>query len=345
MKSISLLLLLISVYACQTTDEYPNEMEDQNKTLIAVENEVVAFYNVENLFDIEDDPETDDDDFTPTGEQRWTQERYTQKLNKISKVLFDLGDKAPMLIGLVEIENQKVVEDLGKSGELANRKYRIAHFDSEDRRGIDCALLYDENRMAVLEKEKLVVRIPDNENYLTRDILYVKSKLNNDEILHIFVNHWSSRREGVAESEHKRVRAAQVLSQKIQEIKKDEPEAKILIMGDFNDTPHDKSIRLLSVDSDKKNTFTNLMTALSEKGEGSIVHERKWYLFDQMLVTQNLLNGNGIRVKDQRAHIYRSDEIIYTYKNGGQKPNSTYGGPEYYGGFSDHLPVYLILEQ
>ncbi len=345
MRNAIIYILMGTFLSCEMTPNKEGRMQDDKQNLVALQEEVVAFYNVENLFDLEDDPNTDDDDFTPNGEQKWTAERYQHKLNQLAKVLFKMNEKAPMLIGLVEIENKKVVEDLAHTGGLTDRKYKVAHYDSEDHRGIDCALLYDQSRMQLIDQEKIVVRLPNNSNYTTRDILYVKGKLHNDEIIHVFVNHWSSRRGGVTETEPKRLRAAEVLKEKTEEIRRSEKEPKILIMGDFNDEPKDYSLQKILGASGKKGDFSNLMFTPAKNGEGTIVHEREWYMFDQLIVTHNLLDNTGLRVKNKTGVVFRPAEIIYTYKNGGQKPNSTYGGPEYYGGFSDHLPVYLILEQ
>lgn len=345
MKLTYILLVISWLYACETSTESKEKMEEISNELNSANNQIVAFYNVENLYDVANDPRTDDEDFTPYGDNHWDEERYAHKLNQISKVLFDLGRQAPMLIGLVEIENSKVVLDLAKTGDLSKTAYHLAHFDSEDRRGIDCALLYDSKRFRLIDKEKLMVRLPGNRDFATRDILYVSGEIAGGEKLHVFVNHWSSRREGTEETEPKRLRAAQILKEKIIEIRNQEPEAKILVMGDFNDEPKNKSIQQILNAAGKNASLYNLMAEMAHEGEGSIVHDREWLMFDQMMVSHNMLSNKDLHVKDQKAYVYRADEILYTYKNGGQKPNSTYGGPEYYGGFSDHLPVYLILEQ
>jgi predicted extracellular nuclease len=336
---------MASLAACDGTKTQPEQKMINEGELLSPNNQIVAFYNVENLFDVENDPNTLDDDFTPYGDQHWTEERYEHKLQNLSTVLFALGEQGPMMIGLVEIENHKVVEDLAKTGNLANTPYKLVHFESEDRRGIDCALLYDPRRMKVLEQEKLVVRLPENRDFATRDILHVKAALADGEIVHVFVNHWSSRREGTTESEVKRVRSATVLKERIAEIRQEEKDPKILIMGDFNDEPKNKSIQQVLNAAGKNASLFNLMAEMAYEGEGSIVHQREWLMFDQMMVSQNLLTSNGLKIKDNKAYVYKDESILFTYSNGGQKPNSTYGGPEYYGGFSDHLPVYLILEK
>lgn len=346
MMKITLLFFALSLLsACEMSTNQKEEMTETNGELQSADDQIVAFYNVENLFDIENDSQTNDDDFTPYGYQAWTQERYIHKLDQISKVLYDIGNQAPILIGLVEVENYKVVKDLAKTGGLSRTNYTIAQFDSPDRRGIDCALLCDADRFEILDKQKLTVELPDNRNYLTRDILYVKGKVEGSEELHVFVNHWSSRREGINETEPKRIRAAQVLKEKIAEIREKSPDAKILVMGDFNDEPKDKSVQQILNAAGKNASLYNLMADAAYDGEGTIVHQREWYMFDQMMVSQNMLQSNGLSIKDNKAYVYRTDEIIYSYKNGGSKPNSTYGGNEYYGGFSDHLPVYLKLAQ
>jgi predicted extracellular nuclease len=344
MKKYISLGILSLLCGCQLSTEKESEMINEGE-LLSANNQVVAFYNVENLFDLENDRQTNDDDFTPYGVQHWTKERYDRKLENLSTVLCDLGNQAPMLIGLVEVENQKVVEALAEKGGLANTSYKLVQYDSPDRRGIDCALLYDSRRMIVEEQEKLNVSLPGNSSYLTRDILHVTGKIAGNETIHVFVNHWSSRREGTSETEHKRLQSATVLKEKIAEIRGEEGDVKIIVMGDFNDEPKNKSIQEILNASGPKASLFNLMIQPAQDGEGTIVYHREWLMFDQLMVSQNLLSGQGVKVKNDKAYVYSDESILFTYKNGGQKPNSTYGGPNYYGGYSDHLPVYLILEQ
>lgn len=344
MKKLILYTVLATLASCELPNEQSEPMIHEGE-LLSANNQIVAFYNVENLFDLENDRLTNDDEFTPNGDLHWTKERYDHKLQNISKVLFNLGNQAPMLIGLVEVENYKVVEELAKTGRLSKTPYKIVQYDSPDRRGIDCALLYDTRRLIVEEQEKLDVRLTGNDDFLTRDILHIKGLIANNERVHIFVNHWSSRREGTMETEHKRIRAATVLKEKISEIRKYDPDVKIIVMGDFNDEPSSKSVQQILNAAGSKASLFNLMAEPSREGEGTIVYKREWLMFDQLMVSQNLMHGKGLNVKGEKAHVYKDESILYTYHNGGQKPNSTYGGPEYYGGYSDHLPIYLILEQ
>jgi predicted extracellular nuclease len=342
LMKISPIILIFTLTACMNDSKQKN-MDPSELNII--KNQTVVFYNVENLFDLENDPSTNDDDFTPFGRQQWDQAKYNHKLQQIALALSKIpSQELPMLIGLVEIENAKVVLDLAKTTPLNKVKYKLSHFNSDDRRGIDCALLYNPAYFQPIDEQKLRVRLPDNTDYFTRDILYVKGAIQNGGILHVFVNHWSSRRAGKAESANKRLRAAEVLSLKLDEIKRADPNAQILIMGDFNDEPKDKSVQHLLANGSQA-WLTNLMLSIKKGNNGTIVHKRKWYLFDQFIVSNNLMGNSGLRVKDNKAAIFDDEMLLYRYANGKGKPNSTFGGPEYYGGFSDHLPIFLIIDK
>ena len=180
---------------------------------------VAMFYNVENLYDTVNDPKINDDEFTPSGKVPWTKERLETKIKHTGQVITDITSPAmPDLIGFAEIENQQVLEMLTSSAGLSKTKYGIVHYDSPDERGIDVAMLYNPATFKVISSEPLHVTLPDND--LTRDILYVKGKLNSGEILHVFINHWPSRREGSEISASKRMAAANVLRAKIDAIQK-----------------------------------------------------------------------------------------------------------------------------
>lgn len=307
----------------------------------------VVFYNVENLFDTINDPLTNDSEFTPFGEKQWDEERYELKLNHLSEAI-SLIEKNPVLVGLSEVENYKVLEDLIATNPLNEINFGIAHFNSPDTRGIDCALLFDKTIFELISKQKLPVTLMDNEDFKTRDILYVKGRMDNVEV-HVFVNHWPSRREGQVESEHKRIRAAEVLRAKVTQLLKENNEANIIILGDFNDEPNNFSLNstLRAKESGFANeddlvnlSFDNLII-----NEGTTKHEQEWIVFDQIIVSQAIYDySSGIGVKGNDAETLDSKTLLYTYPDGGQKPNSTYGGRKYFGGYSDHLPVYILLK-
>jgi len=346
-------LLLIGIVACFTQCE----MTDTNKQNVDRKEQMtersfagrsVVFYNVENLFDTEDDPHTNDSDFTPYGDYNWDEERYQTKLDRISEAI-DLVKEKPVLIGLAEVENHKVLEDLLNNGPLSQTTYKYIHYNSPDQRGIDCALLYDSRLFTVEKSEKIPVKLPNNLHFNTRDILYVKGTLSGTVETHIFVNHWSSRREGQIETEHKRLRAAEILRAKVDEILNQDKNANIIILGDFNDHPTNKSLRtvLRAKESgySSEGDLINLLYEEHEEGEGTSVHQREWAVLDQIIVSQSVYdNSSKLGIVDRDAEILREDDLLYTYHDGGQKPNATFGGRKYYGGYSDHLPVYIVLK-
>ena len=218
----------------------------------------IAFYNVENLFDTINDPNTKDDDFTPNGQKNWTSERYEKKFLNISKVLSSINpDEIPDLIGLVEIENKTVLEDLINTQALINNKYEIIHEESPDMRGIDVGLIYNPSEFKYLSHKKIPINI---KGYKVRDILYTKGIINTSDSLHIFVNHWKSRSGGQEKTEPNRIVCAQTLRNEIDSILQLNCNAKILILGDLNDEPKNKSIfEVLKADNkDSKESLFNL---------------------------------------------------------------------------------------
>ena len=306
----------------------------------------VAFYNMDNLFDIYDDPDTLDDDFTPQGEKRWTLRRYKNKINKISDVLVQLGTEhavsAPALIGIAEVENKEVLIDLVNSKKLKPYHYDFAHFESPDERGIDVALLYQKKYFEYLDSRPYELLLYDekgNRDY-TRDILLVKGRLNG-ELIYIIVNHWPSRRSGQDISEIKRIKAAERVHEIIDEIHRETPEAKIIIMGDFNDGPHSKSIQQYLV----TDNFYNPMAYLKDTGNGSSTYNDEWFLFDQIIFSKNFFD------KQPNSHFFRYAEVfdpkfVRTWKGKRKnKPFRTFVGRWHQGGYSDHFPVYAFLEK
>jgi predicted extracellular nuclease len=251
----------------------------------------VAFYNVENLFDTVDDPHTFDDDFTSEGKKQWNTKRYRDKIKKLGTVISKLGNEQslhpPALVGLVEVENAKVVHDLANSADLRKHHYDFVHYDSPDDRGIDVALLYNKQFFELLGSENYPLYLEDAQGKrdYTRDILVVYGNLNG-EFVHILVNHWPSRREGKEKSEFKRIEAAKLAKSIANEIQAKSFDAKIIIMGDFNDDPTSRSIKEHLVTED----FYNPMESLLDRDSvGSLTYESKWNLFDQIIITKNFL--------------------------------------------------------
>lgn len=355
MKRVLLYFVVFTLFSCEEKGVVnSNSRESIVKPtfvdkLKSYDGHPALFYNVENLFDTINDPKTNDDEFTPEGSKKWATKRYEDKLNKLSKVLTTPSENNPLFIGFAEIENRFVILDLIQTGRLSNTKYRIAHFDSPDRRGIDVALAFDLERFFLLHSEAYPVKIEGDDNFRTRDILYVKGLLKDSVELHVFVNHWSSRRGGQKKSEHKRILAAQTLKSKADSIMDINPDANILLMGDFNDYPTNKSIREVlgakSLHEAGPENFTNLLAPQHGEGRGTHNYRGKWGALDQILISPSLKEGKTVGIKNNEAHILYKDFLLYEHPSGDKTPSKTYGGPNYYGGYSDHLPVYTYLVQ
>ena len=312
-------------------------------------NLTIAFYNVENLFDLENEPGKSDGEFTPEGEKKWTQERYEKKLNDISKVLSSINEfELPEIIGFAEVENEKVLRDLVQTENLNKGNYKIAHFESPDFRGIDCALIYRPDEFKVEKTYPVPVKFDDDPDYLTRDILYVKGILNNKEELNIFVNHWPSRIGGEEQTEPKRVGVAQILKAKIDSVLEANPEANIIVMGDMNDEPANKSLAE-TLGAQKPGTsgskLVNLMYPEFDVKNGSYFYRGNWNMLDNIIVSSGLFDDKGFQCSSKQGYIFRRDWMEFKNSNGQISPNRTYGGPNYYGGISDHFPVYFQLSR
>jgi len=311
----------------------------------------IMFYNVENLFDTINNPATNDEDFLPEGNYRWNSFRYYDKLQKISKVIIAVGEwNAPALAGLCEIENREVMEDLIYKTPLKTFKYDIIHKESPDYRGIDVALLYRKNYFKPIYYNFFSVSKESDTNFRTRDILYAKGVIKTNDTLHIFVNHWPSRRGGSSQSEINRMLVANLLKQKIDSVIKTNPLAYIVIMGDFNDEPSDKSISEIlraNGDSLKINEFLlyNLFHYSEKSGSGTYKYQHEWNQIDQIIVSNSFFKQNcKLCLNYNSGKIFKEDWLLIDDdKYPDKKPWRAYNGPAYNGGFSDHLPVYMEI--
>jgi predicted extracellular nuclease len=315
----------------------------------AYRNMTVAFYNVENLFDLENEPGKNDDEFTPESEKNWDKEKYLKKLTDISLVISGMNEgDLPEIVGLCEVENEQVVSDLVKTGLLAHGKYDVVHHESPDFRGIDCALVYRPEEFKVIDHFAIPVRFDNDAEYVTRDILYVKGRTRNREEFHIFVNHWPSRIGGVAQTEPKRVAVARILKGKIDSVMAASSNAHIIVMGDMNDDPDNKSLlEVLNAQppSTSGAALVNLMFPDFKNGKGTYNYRGNWNMLDNLIVSPGLLDDKGFRCVEEKGHIFREEWMEYKNRDGEISPNRTYGGPNYYGGVSDHFPVYFRLRR
>lgn len=317
----------------------------------AVKNEFTfMFYNAENFFDCENDSLTSDEEFTPDGNRRWTRSRLHSKTERLAKVILAAGKwNPPVLIGLCEIENLQVVEALIRNTPLNNFRYKIVQKDSPDERGIDVALIYRPEFFLPFAYQAIQVTDPTDQSFKTRDILLVSGVLNACDTLHVFVNHWPSRYGGVMETIRYRRLAAEALKKAIQNLKSDYPEAKIVCMGDFNDTPNDESLaKILEAkkidDPESKGEMINLSYLWLSSEIQTIKSGYSWEVFDQWIVSDYFLE-NIRGYKFLNAEIFKADFLLEPdTKFGGVKPRRTYNGFKYQEGFSDHLPVLLRVQ-
>ncbi|HET8963537.1 MAG TPA: hypothetical protein VFM99_06555 [Chitinophagales bacterium] len=308
----------------------------------------VMFYNVENLFDTINSPNTMDEEFTPNSKKEWNTERYLTKLNHLAIVIASMG--SPEIVGLAEVENKNVLNDLIKQSAIKNAGYAIVHFDSPDERGIDVALLYKKDVITILDSKPIFVNLPEDDGGATRDILFVHAqfKLNKKDV-YIFINHWPSRYGGSEKTKMRRAIAASTLKNSTDSLNAKFTDPVILIMGDFNDMPSDESITdVLQTNKLGSNycdeCLVNLMSNIEFAKEGSYFYDGSWQVLDQFIVSEVLLQNAKPYVIINSIQIVKNDFQLYKSKNYGYLPSRTYGNGMYHGGYSDHLPIYMEMQ-
>ena len=280
-------------------------------------------WNLENYFDPYDDPVTADEAFTPGGEHHWTKRKYEAKRNLIAKTIIAsaerFGGQMPAIVGLCEVENAKVLKALVEESPLAAQRYRSVHRDSPDPRGIDVALLYDPERVRLLDFEFITIK-----EFATREILYAKVAL--PDTLHVFVNHWPSKYSGAKASEARRQAVCTALLHKLDSLHRSDSAAAVLLMGDFNATPREPSVMRLTTEGGLKN--------ITPKTGGTIRFKGKWEMIDQMLASPAAAQKIGPAEVFRPAFLLEDDKSFM-----GEKPRRTNVGPRYNAGASDHLPI------
>ncbi len=312
----------------------------------------VMFYNVENLFDVEDDLKTNDQEFLPESSKSWSRKRYENKLDRIARVIRDLGgDTLPAVIGLCEIENRTTLDDLIHRSPLKSAGYQVVHQESPDQRGIDVGLLYRSGYFQPLNHRFIRVDFPDEPHIVTRDILYVSGILGQLDTLHLVVSHWPSRSGGEVPSRPRRVQVGSLIRQAVDSVRALSPEARIVIMGDFNDEPHDLSVRegLGAVGFTETLDARALydLTTILKKGQpgGTYKYLGTWNLLDHFVVSGVMLDtASMLYTKQTDMQVFSADYLLEPdEKYLGLMPYRTYKGPVYHGGYSDHLPIYLNI--
>ncbi len=316
---------------------------------------VIAFYNLENLYDTIDNPMVGDDEFTPQSAKQYNTDIYRDKLFKLATVIKDIGiadhPTGAAILGVAEIENDTVLYHLVRHFLLRDRKLKIVHFDSKDARGIDVGLLYNPALFIPHQAMPLKVDLPgrSKEAYYTRDILYVKGNLMGEPV-HIYVNHWPSRRGGEVRSAPARAAAAIVCRKHIDSILQQEPFAKMIVMGDLNDNPVDRSIRKQlntsgNLSRTQPNQLFNPWEQHYNKGYGTLANKDIWGLFDQILLSYAFTNSTQKGWQYQKSVIYSKPFMVENTGRYMGYPMRTWDGDNYRGGFSDHFPTYIVLKR
>ena len=339
MKKLLLVLFLASFFlASNAQDEYKISC--------------VAFYNLENLFDTIVDPDTNkilQEDFTPFGDKNWNTPKYYEKLDHMARVISEIGTDmvrtGPAIIGVSEVENRRVLEDLIKRPALLSRNYQIVHYESPDERGIDVAFLYQPNVFKLTKSSSHPILLPHNNR--TRAALLMEGEFDGEK-MYFIVDHWPSRGGGHKKSDPLRAMVADHDRSIIDSILTINPDAKIIIMGDLNDDPVDKSVTEHlkakgKIKKLKEGDLYDTMTDNYKKGIGSLGYNDAWNLFDQIIISQNYLGDDKSTYKFWKALVFNKKYLIQ--KTGHYKgyPFRTYSGGQYSGGYSDHLPTYIYL--
>jgi len=331
---------LLSFCLIYSSPLFGQKEDTQSRTLYRI-----AFYNAENYFDPFVDSTTNYNEFTPEGDRHWTFARFGTKRDHIYKVLAALGGwNWPSIVGFAEIENRFVLEDLLKNTPLNEAGYKILHYESIDHRGIDVGMIYQSKDLEIIYSRPVHLYDQAGKRMATRDILYAKVLIGGD-TLHLFINHWPSRYGGMLQSEPLRAIAAKTLVHLTDSLCKADEHCNILIMGDFNDDPDDKSIQILTDVNKSCRLFDLDELPDGYHVKGTLKYKSDWNRFDQVIVSSALFKSyNDLAIEGSTAHIFSppfllEDDDRYLDK----KPRRTYNGFVYQGGFSDHLPVYLDL--
>lgn len=342
MKKTFLTLLMVSVFFA----------------IFAQKPYMVVFYNLENFFDTINDPETRDEEFTPEGSRKWNTVKYNKKLHNMERVLFDIASVQktyPAVIGVSEVETRGVLEDIVSTPKLAPANYRIVHYDSPDRRGVDVGFLYRPDIFKLEGSAEIPFKMPGQPNFLTRGFVTMWGTID-DEPFFFLVSHWPSRLGGKEASSPKREAAGRAIRLIKDSVLRNNPSTKVVIMGDLNDDATDKSI----VDPDclgakakvkdlQTGDFYNPFIDVLKAGMGTLAYQDSWNLFDNIIVSENLVNDKeGLRLKKSdgskyNGYIFRRPYMVQQSGQYRGYPLRTFVGTNFQDGFSDHFPVYIYI--
>jgi hypothetical protein len=317
----------------------------QNENTIAV-----GFYNLENFYDTINDPIVNDDEFTPDGANAYSGAVFIKKVENLATVISQMGmDKTVnglSILGVAEIENADVLKVLCNHPKLKARNWKVVHFQGPDERGVDCGLLYNPALFKVIAATSLTVPV-DSGDRPTRDVLYVVGNLSGDTV-HVFVNHWPSRRGGESATREKRKTAARVSKNVIDSLMKINPYTKVIDMGDLNDDPINASLTEVlatnwKIDEVKKGGLYNPWTSFYKKGIGTMAYQDTWGLFDQIILSYGFLKkiGGGLQYKE--AEIFNRNFMVEKFGQYKGYPKRSYSNAVWNDGYSDHYPTILYF--
>ncbi len=345
MKRFSSLLIVLSLALASLAQAATNDATAARKTY------GVAFYNLENLFDTINSNGRWDLEFSPNGKNQWDSKKYAIKINNLANAIANLvtpmTHAGPAIIGVAEVENIDVMRDLANAAPLRNRNLGIVHHDSPDPRGIDVALFYDPEQFEVLNVTTHFLYVDDDPDFRTRDQLCVTGLLGNDS-LSVIVNHWPSRLGGQERSEPKRAAAAELTRHIADSLWAENPWQGIIVMGDLNDDPADKSVAKIvgghrDIYDVGPHDFFNPWWSILDHGKGTLTYRGQWNLFDQILVSGTLLRDNGATLLYDGAEIMDIEFLKQTEEKYRGMPWRTFAGGRFLGGYSDHFPTQVFL--
>lgn len=311
----------------------------------------VAFYNLENLFDTINNNGKYDLEFSPEGKNRWDGEKYKSKLKNMAHVISEMTTKltplGPAIIGVSEIENKSVLDDLVKQEEIKDRMLQVIHHDSPDRRGVDVAMLYNPRFFKPINVTNHTLKVEGLPNFRTRDQMCVVGLLGGERV-GVIVNHWPSRRGGTEQSSYLREAAAQLSKEIADSLRTIDPNIGIIVMGDLNDDPQDKSCSMVLGGLKKQEEVTdgyffNPFWTMLDKGIGSYCYRGSWDLFDQIIVSHSLLSQGGSKLKYLKCEVFNKEFL--KQQDGQYKgyPHRTFSGGAFLNGYSDHFPTQIFL--
>ncbi|MBP1638123.1 MAG: endonuclease [Bacteroidetes bacterium] len=353
MKIILRIVLFLSILTFATSCGSSKSTVSTTNQKIDVKVVSIAFYNLENLFDTINQSNIDEE-FLPNGAMKWTGYKYKDKLKNmsyaISQIGLDITPGGPSIIGVSEIENRGVLEDLVKQPSIANRMYGIVHYNSPDRRGVDVGLLYNPRDFIVTNSKSCVLQTNDTA-FHTRDQLVVSGFLLNEKV-HVIVNHWPSRIGGDVASEPRRVAAAGLTKSIVDSLYRTDPKAKIIIMGDLNDDPFNKSTAEVlgakrNIEDVAPEGLYNTLWRTLDSGVGSLAYNNQWNLFDQIIISAPFLNKDKKTLSYWKSEVFNKNFLIQQEGSYKGTPMRTHAGGVWLNGYSDHFPtlIYLVKEK